>query len=70
MALHDQHGNAIFTDYLFQKHCGIPLEAEFHAYMEGLELALLSIIVETDCSKLIACTKNKSQDASPLPHLV
>jgi hypothetical protein len=54
--------------------CENALEAELRACVEGLALALhrspLPIIVETDCSQLVAATKASTRDRSPLLHLI
>jgi hypothetical protein len=74
MVLGDAEGLPILNSCCFLADCESPLEAELQACMEGLNLALhnsvLPIIVETDCSQLIAAVKSSGQDRSPFLHLV
>jgi ribonuclease HI len=74
MVLRDEHGNAIFTACRFMEHCSGPLEAELQACLEGVMLALqhcqLPVIVETDCSQLVAAAKGNTIDRSLLVHLI
>jgi hypothetical protein len=64
----------IFTSCRYLNHCSGPLEAEFRACVEGLELALLHCqlptIVDTDCAQMLAAAKEKLHDRSSLVHLV
>jgi ribonuclease HI len=69
MVLRNAEGLPIFSSCRSLDDCEAPLEAELRACVEGLTLALvqsqLPIIVETDCSQLVAATKSLAQDRSP-----
>jgi hypothetical protein len=69
MVLRDAEGLPFFSACRFSEYCEAPLEAEIRACMEGLSLALqhsqLPVIVEIDCSQVVAATTNSVQDRSP-----
>ncbi|CAM0872041.1 unnamed protein product [Alopecurus aequalis] len=73
MILRDDTGQIIFSACRSLQLCEEPLEAEARACLEGLELAFqysqLPIIVDTDCSQLVAVIKEPSLNRSPLMHI-
>ena len=68
MLLRDDTGNIVFSACRYLSHCEDALESELLACMEGLDLALshseLPIIVDTDCSQLVAMIKAPRPDRS------
>jgi hypothetical protein len=74
IVLQNVEGTPIFMAFRFVEDCISPLEAELHACVEAVELALcnshLPIIVETDYDQLVGVVKYSVQDRSPLLNLV
>jgi ribonuclease HI len=74
MILRDDSGQIIFSACRSLLLCVDALEAEIQACLEGLDLALhysqLPIIIDTDCSQLVAAVQDHSLDRSPMMHLV
>jgi hypothetical protein len=72
--LRDVDGLPIFIACRALVDCEEALEAELRACVEGLELTLqhnnLLIIIESDCSQLIAAVKFKGHDRSSLLYLI
>ncbi|KAK1608923.1 hypothetical protein QYE76_032596 [Lolium multiflorum] len=73
MILRDDSGHIIFSTCRSVLRCEDALEAEIQACLEGLMLSLqyseLPIIIDTDCSQLVATVQDHSLDRSSLMHL-
>jgi hypothetical protein len=74
MTLRDDEGKVIFSSCRQLIRCGDPLEAETKACEEGLRLALqwsnCPVSLELDCSVVVEAIKGRTQDRSPLAHLI
>ena len=74
MILRDANGGIIFSACRSLQLCAEVLEAELRSCLEGLELALqhsqLPIIIDTDCSQLVAIVSDKVQDRSSFLHII
>ena len=74
VVLRDAEGTPIFTACRFLDACQHQFEAELRACVVGLELALhhyqLPIIVESDCSQLVAAAQTSERDRSPFLHWI
>jgi ribonuclease HI len=74
MILRDDVGKVIFSSCRQLIRCGDPLEAETKACEEGLCLALqwsnCPVSLELDCSVLVEAIKGRTQNRSPLAHLI
>ncbi|KAE8811885.1 Alpha-amylase [Hordeum vulgare] len=58
MVLRDSEGVVIFATYMFIFHCNDPLEAELHATMQGMALAIrhsnLPVVLRSNSSKALS----------------
>jgi ribonuclease HI len=74
MILPDADRQIIFSVCQFLPICVEAIEAELCAWREGLELALvrsdLPIIVESDCSQVVAAAQEKTGDPSPYLNII
>ncbi|KAE8818760.1 Alpha-amylase [Hordeum vulgare] len=74
MVLRDDKGEILMAAYRFIFHCNDPLEAELHAIMQGMALAIqhshLPVVVQSDSSEAISCLTNGTLLHSAYGHIV
>ena len=74
MILLDADGGIIFSACRSLHSCEEALEAELRSCLEGLELSFqhsqLPIIIDSDCSQLVATVGDNSQNRSPFLHII
>uniref|UniRef100_A0A8I6Y2F5 RNase H type-1 domain-containing protein n=1 Tax=Hordeum vulgare subsp. vulgare TaxID=112509 RepID=A0A8I6Y2F5_HORVV len=74
MVLRDDKGEILMAAYRFIFHCNDPLEAELHAIMQGMALAVqhshLPVVVQSDSSEAISCLTNGTLLRSAYGHIV
>ena len=74
MILRDADGGIIFSACRSLQSCTEALEAELSSCLEGLNLAIqhsqLPIIIDSDCSQLVASAGTKAQDRSAFLHII
>ena len=74
MVLRDDKGGVIFAAYRRIYHCNEVLEAELHAIMEGVSLAIQQsnrpVQLQSDCLAALSALSNDSLDRSAYGHLL
>lgn len=74
MNLRRHDGSVLFAAYRFIFNCNDALEAELHALMQGMALAIQhsegSIIVQSDSSEALSCLYDNRISRSAYGHLV
>jgi ribonuclease HI len=74
MILRDARGSIIFSACRSLESCDGALQAELCACLEGLELSLqhsqLPVIVESDCSQLVAVVCDNVEDRLAYMHII
>ena len=74
MVLHDYQGQIIFAAYRVLFHCNDALEAELHALMQGMALAIQHsespVVVQSDSSEALASLSSDALTRSAYGHLV
>ncbi|XBI32156.1 hypothetical protein VPH35_055639 [Triticum aestivum] len=74
MVLRDSMGHIIFSAYRAIFKCNDSLEAEIHAIMQGMALAIqhssLPVVVQSDSTEALSCLLNRGLERSAYGHLV
>uniref|UniRef100_A0A8R7UTX5 RNase H type-1 domain-containing protein n=1 Tax=Triticum urartu TaxID=4572 RepID=A0A8R7UTX5_TRIUA len=74
MVLGDHQGHIIFAAYRVPFHCNDALEAEIHALMQGMALAIqhteLPVVVQSNSSEALASLSTNALTRSAYGHLV
>ncbi|KAE8815446.1 Alpha-amylase [Hordeum vulgare] len=74
MVLRDNNGQLIFFAYWVIFHCNDALEAELHAIMQGMALAIqhsaLPLVVQSDSGEALSSLLSKGSERSAYGHLV
>ena len=73
MVLRNDDGSMIFAAYRYIFHCNDALEAEMHAIMQGMALAVqhcsMPIVVQSDSTSVLAALTRESLTRSAYGHL-
>ncbi|KAF7061560.1 hypothetical protein CFC21_068242 [Triticum aestivum] len=74
MVLCGHNGHIIFLAYRVIFYCNDPLEAELHAIMQGMALAIqhssLPVIVQSDSSEALSSLRNQGLERFAYGHIV
>ncbi|XBI00099.1 hypothetical protein VPH35_129263 [Triticum aestivum] len=74
MIRRDHNGHIIFLAYRVIFHCNDSLEAELHAIMQGMALAIqhssLPVTMQSDSSEALSCLLHRGLERSAYGHLV